>query len=196
VQQPVIARALPIYSNKLSNAALLANLYKNYPEYTENGLLLINIFQQHLFHIRGEDLIRAYSISSAANGTGNNQDSGKTPLGAHYIKEKYGDSAPLGSQFKARKLTGYIPKILTSPQELSCGDNITSRILWLSGLEAGFNLGDGVDSYSRYIYIHGTDEEGRLGTPVSHGCIRMANQDIINLYDEIGLSTLVYIYQQ
>ena len=187
---------MPIYSQKLSNKKLLLKLSVRYPLYTKNSLLLVNIFQQRLFYLRNQHLINAYIISSAANGTGNQQNSGKTPLGAHFIREKYGDKAPLGGQFIARELTGYTPSILTNAGEKSTGDNITSRILWLSGLESGYNQGEGVDSYHRYIYIHGTDEEGRLGTPASHGCIRMANQDIIDLYSDVDDSTLVYIYEQ
>ena len=72
-------------------------------------------------------------------------------------------------------------------------DDVTSRILWLDGQEQGYNKGGNVDSYTRYIYIHGTSEEGRLGTPSSHGCIRMKNKDIIELYDKIKLGTLVLI---
>jgi len=117
-------------------------------------------------------------------------------LGAHFIREKFGDNAPLGTQFKGRQSTGYIPPILSSPEQTSDDDYITSRILWLSGLEAGYNQGGDVDSYKRYIYIHGTDEEGRLGTPASHGCIRMANQDIIDLYAEVSTDTLVYIIKK
>ena len=184
------------YSTQLSNAGLVSTLTLQHPEQTNNGMLLINIHQQRLYQIRNKKLLQSYAISSAANGTGNQDGSGKTPLGTHYIREKFGDGAPLGSQFKARKLTGHQPKILTTPGERSASDNITSRILWLSGLEPGNNQGDGVDSYQRYIYIHGTDEESRLGTPASHGCIRMANQDIINLYSAVDTSTLVYIYQQ
>jgi len=187
---------LPDYSSEISNAQLLLQLTQQYPEYTKHNLLLVNILQQGLFQIRNQKLIKEYLISSATNGTGNDQDSGKTPIGAHFVRDKYGDNAPLGSQFKARKLSGHIPKILKGPAELSDTDNITSRILWLSGLEPGYNQGDGVDSYDRYIYIHGTDEEGRLGTPASHGCIRMANQDIIELYSDVDTSTLVYIYEK
>ena len=187
---------LPTYSNKISNKELLLQLYQQYPQHAKNGLLLINIFRQQLFYIRDQHLIEKYRISSAENGIGSKEGSSKTPLGAHFIHEKFGDGALLGSQFKARQLTGYIPKILTGKQEKSKEDNITSRILWLSGLESGYNRGAGVDSYHRYIYIHGTDEEGRLGTPASHGCIRMANQDIIDLYSEVDISTLVYIYKQ
>jgi len=187
---------LPIYSSEISNDQLLLQLTQQYPEFTKSNLLLINILQQSLFQICNRKLIKKYIISSATNGTGNSQDSGKTPLGSHFIREKIGDGAPFGGQFKGRQLTGYIPKILTSSEARSNTDNITSRILWLSGLESGYNQGDGTDSFNRYIYIHGTDEEGRLGTPASHGCIRMANQDIIDLYSEVGISTLVYIYEK
>ena len=72
-------------------------------------------------------------------------------------------------------------------------DDITSRILWLEGIEQGKNKGVGMDSYLRYIYIHGTSEEGRLGTPASHGCIRMKNKDVIDLYNKVEVGTLVLI---
>lgn len=186
----------PAYSKQLQNNELLIQLSKKYPKHTQNSMLLINVSQQRLYQIHKQHLVKAHIISSGESGTGNLDHSGKTPLGAHFIKEKIGEGAAIGSQFKARQLTGYIPKILTTPSELSDQDNITSRILWLAGLEPGHNHGDGIDSYSRYIYIHGTDEEGRLGTPVSHGCIRMANQAVIDLFDRVDVSTLVYIYEQ
>ena len=183
------------YSNALSNLELLHTLNQQYPEYTQQNILLVNIDQQRLYQILNNELTKAFIISSASKGTGNNDGSGKTPLGAHFIRERIGDYAPLGSQFKGRQLTGRITPIIKTPEK-SDSDNITSRILWLSGLERGRNNGEGVDSYDRYIYIHGTDEEGLLGTPASHGCIRMANQDIIDLYTAVDLSTLVYIYEQ
>ena len=72
-------------------------------------------------------------------------------------------------------------------------DDVTSRVLWLEGLEYGINKGVGIDSFKRYIYIHGTSEEGRLGTPASHGCIRMKNKEVIELYKIIEVGTLVLI---
>lgn len=188
--------ASPTYSTQFTNEALLSQLSQQYPENTKYGLLLVNISQQRLYQIQNQHLVKAHIISSATNGTGNDQNSGKTPLGAHSIREKFGEGASIGSQFKARQLTGYTPTILTNPYEQSASDNITSRILWLAGLEPGYNQGEGVDSYTRYIYIHGTDEEGLLGTLASHGCIRMANQAVIDLYAMVDASTLVYIYEQ
>ncbi len=111
----------------------------------------------------------------------------------HIVKKKYGANAKIGTIFKARANTGRIAKILTEVGKRSNADNVTTRILWLSGLEKGKNKGGNVDSYRRYIYIHGTDEEGRLGAPASHGCIRMNNQDVINFYQNIPVGTLVVI---
>ena len=86
------------------------------------------------------------------------------------------------------KLQLFIPTIQKSKT-----DDITSRILWLDGLEKGLNKGEGIDSFKRYIYIHGTSEEGRLGSPASHGCIRMKNKEVIGLYEKIKIGTLVLI---
>lgn len=189
-------KTLSVLSKQLTNNELLLALSQKHPNHSHNNLLLINIRHQRLYQIKNQTLLKEYLISSAANGVGNKENSGQTPLGAHTICEKIGDNVPLGTQFKARQSTGFTPPILTSPNQSSDGDYITSRILRLCGLETGYNQGDGVDSYHRYIYIHGTDEEGRLGMPVSHGCIRMANQDIIDLYTEVETETLVYILEQ
>ncbi|RVU84554.1 L,D-transpeptidase [Leucothrix sargassi] len=184
----------PRLSNQLDNQELLAKLLSDYPEYTQNLILIANIHQQRLYAIDTKSAsIREYIISSAANGTGSQNGSGKTPLGAHFIREKFGDNAAIGMTFKGRVATGDTAKILTKPDEQSSTDNITTRILWLSGLEEGNNKGGDLDSYSRYIYIHGTDEEGRLGTPASHGCLRMRNNDVVELYELTPLNTLVYI---
>ena len=91
-----------------------------------------------------------------------------------------------------RVFYGQIATILKDTSR-SKTDDVTSRIMWLDGQEEGYNKGGEVDSYKRYIYIHGTSEEGRLGIPSSHGCIRMRNKDIIELYDKIKLGTLVLI---
>ncbi len=111
----------------------------------------------------------------------------------HIITQKYGTNAKVGTIFRARANTGKIARILTETGRRSKEDNVTTRVLWLSGLEKGFNKGGNVDSHRRYIYIHGTDEEGRLGTPASHGCIRMDNQAVIHLYQQVPLGTLVMI---
>ena len=139
--------------------------------------------------------VGGWVISTAANGTGSEKGSDKTPLGLHKISEKIGDGAPLGAIFKARQNTGKQVEILTAPGADSKDDYVTSRIMWLEGLEPGVNKGGDVDSKERYIYIHGTGEEGKLGTPASHGCIRMKNADVINLFNRVDENTLVYITQ-
>ncbi len=132
---------------------------------------------------------RSYPVSTAANGLGNRVDSLKTPIGLHRIKQKVGRGEPLGMVFEARKATGRISKKNDNRED----DEITSRILWLDGLEPGFNNGGANDSYSRYIYIHGTSDEKRIGEPVSHGCIRMKNRDVIELFDEVLVNDIVLI---
>lgn len=132
--------------------------------------------------IGGEE--RCFAVSTALNGAGEQQDSGCTPRGRHRVAEKIGDGAPIGSVFVGRKPTGEIydeELAARSPER----DWILSRILWLDGCEPGRNQGGEVDSKSRYIYIHGTNECEQLGTPVSHGCIRMANEDVLTLFDAI-----------
>jgi lipoprotein-anchoring transpeptidase ErfK/SrfK len=118
--------------------------------------------------------------------------SNKTPIGIHRIKSKIGDNVPINSRFIGRKLTGEIIEVIsdTSKGDL---DIISTRIMWLSGEEYGINKGNGIDSYERYIYIHGTNEEGRIGIPSSHGCVRMKNKDVIDLYRKVEVGTLVLI---
>lgn len=161
-------------------------------------ILIVSIASQQLYLIKNKKISTSYIISSAEAGIGNKSGSNKTPLGIHQISEKFGENEALASIFKARKNTHTIAKILNTLDEKSDTDNITSRILWLDGLEEGINKGndqhgDNVDSHSRYIYIHGTDEEGHLGQAASHGCIRMANQDVIELFNKVEIDNLVVI---
>jgi hypothetical protein len=132
---------------------------------------------------------KTYSISTAAKGLGNRVDSNKTPIGIHRIKQKIGGGEPQGTVFKARVAIGRVSNKTDNRTE----DEITSRILWLDGLEHGFNKGSVHDTYERYIYIHGTSDEQRIGQPVSHGCIRMKNQDVIALFDEVLVNDIVII---
>ncbi len=140
------------------------------------------------------ELRRTFVISGAEKGAGNRSGTNQTPLGVHVVCEKYGDDLPEGAVLSSRKFTGEIATIY-SGSESDGQDLITSRLLRLRGLEPGINQGEGIDSYERYIYIHGTSEEGRLGTPASHGCIRMYNSEIISLYPDIPLGTHVIIQQ-
>lgn len=129
-----------------------------------------------------------YPISTSRFGIGNKENSFKTPLGVHRIAEKYGDGAPAGRIFKDRLDTGANWKPGLPPD-----DYVLTRILRLEGLEPGINKGSGIDSYERYIYIHGTSQEDKVGTPISHGCVVMKNSDVIELYDRMEEGTIVLI---
>lgn len=172
---------------------MLQALQKDFPQYSTQQVVLVDPVIQRLLLIEHERVAGSWLISTAEAGLGNRKDSYQTPAGVHRIKQCYGDGAAPGMIFKARQNTGHVANILTEPGARSDADNITTRILWLDGLQPGVNKGGDVDSFGRYIYIHGTDEEGRLGQPASHGCIRMGNLDIIELYERVGIDTLVVI---
>jgi len=174
---------------------LLNDLRQRFPKHPIDPLIIISASEQKLYLIEHNAVSQAYSISTAEAGLGSRSGSNKTPLGVHRIAEKFGDKAAPGTIFKARRNTGRIAKILTQPGARSKADNVTTRILWLSGLEDGINKGGKVDSHKRYIYIHGTDEEGRLGKPASHGCIRMTNKGVIDVFNKVPVGTLVNIIE-
>jgi len=152
----------------------------------------IDISQQRLYLKQNDNLIKSYPISSSKYGEGSTENSNMTPLGLHVIKEKIGTNVPINTLFISRINTKRTVNIENSRNKTK-DDHITSRILWLDGLEEGKNKGKGVDSYSRYIYIHGTHEEGLIGEKASHGCIRMLNNDVIDLYNYVNIGTEVYI---
>ena len=139
-----------------------------------------------------DKILVSYPISTAKNGLGCAENSYKTPTGLHQVIQKIGEGSAINQIFQARKPIERIAII--QKESISSGqDLITSRILRLSGLESGINYGNHVDSFDRYIYIHGTNEEGLIGKSVSHGCIRMKNKNIISHYEQITPRTLVYI---
>jgi hypothetical protein len=135
--------------------------------------------------------IKKLPCSTSRFGVGQTEGSNHTPLGLHRIAEKIGAGKPAGTVFKSRQIIGH-----TSQPELADA-KITTRILWLEGLEPGLNKGfDGgvnVDSHARYIYIHGTADQKSIGRPASHGCIHLADADLIPLFDLLPGGTLVWI---
>ena len=157
-----------------------------------DNLLFVSIENQKMYRIQSKDIIETYDISTSKYGIGNQMGSNKTPTGLHKINSKYGHKTPVNGRMIGRVFYGQIAKIF-SDTTTSKTDDITSRILWLEGLENGINKGDNIDSYKRYIYIHGTSEEGRIGIPSSHGCIRMKNKDVIDLFNEVAIGTFVLI---
>lgn len=138
----------------------------------------------------GEQL--RYPVSTAANGTGCVEGSYCTPTGRHRVRLKVGEGCPTGAVFRSRRPTGEVfsPALAASfPRR----DWILSRILWLDGLEPGTNKGGRLDTLRRFIYIHGTADEHLVGQPASHGCIRMRNDDIVQLFTLVMPGSLVHI---
>lgn len=156
-----------------------------------NTCIYINSQKQTLSFFVDQTLCKHYVISTAKNGLGNQLNSFKTPTGFHQIEQKIGADQPLNMIFKGRKASGEIAQVNVEPY--SSMDTITSRILWLSGLQKDINLAGCVDTQSRYIYIHGTADETNLGQAVSHGCIRMSNKDVVELFDLVDEHATVYI---
>lgn len=147
--------------------------------------------QLDLLDERGQ-LIWQYRISSAKNGTGQENGSFCTPLGKHIIRAKIGAGQSINSVFIKRRPTGelYSPEFAA---QFPKRDWILTRILWLSGCEPGFNRLGTVDTMRRYIYIHGTPDSVEMGKPGSIGCIRMRNSDLLELFDRISVGTQVEI---
>ena len=154
--------------------------------------IIIDISEQRLYLIKNSSIIESFPISTSKFGEGSIENSFKTPLGNHKIKDMIGDNADINTIFVSRINTKRKASIISEDID-SDDDHVTSRILWLDGQEEGLNKGKGVDSYNRYIYIHGTHEEGLIGQKASHGCIRMFNNDVIYLYDIVKEGTNVYI---
>lgn len=147
---------------------------------------------QQMFLYKADELLKTYVISTARNGLGEEKNSFKTPRGLHMIRAKIGAEAPMNAIFKERRFTGeiYTPEMNV---QFPTRDWIVTRILWLSGLELGKNRLGNVDTMQRFVYIHGSPDERPTGNPSSRGCIRMRNQDIIELFDIVPYGTKVLI---
>ena len=137
-------------------------------------------------------LLHEYPVSTSKNGTGSQNGSEKTPLGLHRIADKLGGAMPVNEVFIGRIPQGSLEECIEREVDLP-DDVIMSRIMWLEGMEPGRNKGGYVDTYQRYIYIHGTNHEDQIGTPTSIGCIRMRNQDVVDLFRlvEVGSEVLI-----
>tara|TARA_B100001939_G_C16922879_1_gene610200 strand:+ start:1061 stop:1651 length:591 start_codon:yes stop_codon:yes gene_type:complete len=184
---------VPISLTWAQNPVKTANTYtQNKKNTIYKELLYVSVKEQKMYHIINNEIIKTYIISTAEKGTGNRKNSNQTPLGLHSVKEKHGDNTPLNGRMIGRIFYGQIATIYNDSSR-SKTDDVTTRILWLSGEEEGINKRGNVDSYQRYIYIHGTSEEGRLGKPASHGCIRMSNKDVLNLYNKVAVGIKVLI---
>ena len=153
----------------------------------------VSIAEQRLVLLDDEGRpVRSYMVSTAAKGAGEQMGSYQTPRGRHRIRARIGDGLPLGAVLRGRRPTGEI----CSPELMAAQpgkDWILTRILWLCGEETGINRGAQVDTMRRYVYIHGTPDETVLGVPGSHGCIRMRNNELVELFDRVPVGTPVLI---
>lgn len=133
-----------------------------------------------------------YPVSTGAAGPGERDGSGCTPRGWHRIRIRIGAGCPLNTVFVGRRPTGEIYSAALAA-DAPGRDWILTRILWLTGLESGCNRGGAVDTLRRYIYIHGTPDSEPMGVPASHGCIRMRNADLVELFDQVEMGMPVLI---
>ena len=157
-------------------------------------LIRISLAEQALELLRAGELLRRYAVSTARNGAGEAMGSGCTPRGWHEIRAKIGSGCAPGSVFVGRRATGEIYSdalAKTFPDR----DWILTRILWLRGLERGRNRRGQVDSMRRYIYVHGCPEREPMGVPASHGCIRMRNAEVMDLFERVCAGTRVWIQE-
>jgi UDP-N-acetylmuramate--alanine ligase len=181
----------PLDPNAAARAAELARAglkRPGAPSEPPPRLLVVDAERQTGLWFEDGRALAQWPVSTAALGIGGKNDSYQTPPGWHRIDRKIGENAPSGTRFVAREPNGEI----WSGEE-SDDDLILTRVLTLNGLEEGVNAGPGCDSFERYIYIHGTNQETLLGRPASHGCVRMANPDVCALFERIGEGDYVFI---
>lgn len=154
----------------------------------------VSIYEQRLSIVHSGKAIRSFPVSTAKNGIGEKRGSECTPTGWHKVRAKIGSGFPLNTVFVGRRPTGEIYDEALGKQYPG-RDWILTRILWLGGLEPGLNRYGDVDTCWRYIYIHGTPDENAIGTPVSHGCIRMKNADMLDLFECVEVGVKVFIHE-
>lgn len=157
--------------------------------------IIISISKQQLTLLDDQNnIVKQYAISSAKNGTGQENGSFCTPLGKHVIRAKIGAGQPTNTVFIRRRPTGeiYTPEL---GRQYPNRDWILTRILWLSGCEPGYNRLGTVDTMRRYIYIHGSPDSVDMGKPGSIGCIRISNHNLLELFDLVSVGTTVNIVQ-
>tara|TARA_B110000305_G_C19321412_1_gene579144 strand:+ start:305 stop:787 length:483 start_codon:yes stop_codon:yes gene_type:complete len=157
-----------------------------------NSKINISVSSQKLSLFQEGELVSSYKVSTALKGVGQEKNTNKTPLGNHIIRAMIGRNLPIYAVIKARRFTNEIWKKELDDPSITV-DWILSRVIWLSGKDLGRNRLGNVDTMQRYIYIHGTNEEHLLGTPSSHGCIRMSNEDVIELFDLVSVGDIVEI---
>lgn len=188
----LLAAALSGPLNDDNDLAEFLNEYLSikYKKHDLKEVLYVAISRQKLYHVQNGIVLNEFDVSTSKKGIGTTANSFRTPTGLHQIREKIGDGVPEGGIFKHRDFSG---EVFTPRDAVERDDLITSRILWLEGMEGGHNRGTGRDSFERCIYIHGTHQEALIGKPASHGCIRMRNADVVQLFDAVSEGAYVVI---
>lgn len=156
------------------------------------AFLEISLTLQRLRLFDQEVVVASYPVSTACNGAGERQGSGCTPRGWHIVRARIGSGCPCGTVFVGRRSTGEIYSAALARAHPG-RDWILTRILWLGGAEPGRNRYGEVDTLRRYIYIHGTPDSEPMGQPMSHGCIRMRNDDLIDMFERVSVGMRVLI---
>lgn len=154
--------------------------------------LHISIADQRLYGFADGQLVVRLSVSTALNGAGERSGSNCTPRGRHQVRAKIGEGLPEGAVLRGRRWTGEVWSEALDAQ-FPGRDWILTRILWLSGCEPGFNRLGQVDTFRRYIYLHGTPDNQPMGVPLSHGCVRLRNADLLNLFPRVPSHCAVMI---
>ncbi|MBL4593210.1 MAG: L,D-transpeptidase, partial [Flavobacteriales bacterium] len=171
IELPEVIKITKVEPSNETIANFLSEYLKlKYKNRSFEKYMYVSVKHQRLYLIKNDSTIRKYPISTSKNGIGSKQNTYKTPPGLHTIKRKIGADVPYGGIMISRVYDGKIATIYTEKKNAK-HDYVTSRIMWLQGEEPGINRGRNIDSYNRYIYIHGTPEEGLIGQPASHGCI-------------------------
>lgn len=154
--------------------------------------LRVDIANQSINWVERGEVLRTWPVSTAKNGVGEQRGSEQTPRGWHVVRARIGQGQPIDAVFRGRRPTGevYGPAL---ESEYPGRDWILTRILWLGGLEAGFNRYGLVDTAWRYIYIHGSPDHGVTGKPLSHGCIRMKSPDMLDLFERVSAGMRIYV---
>lgn len=163
-----------------------------YPTKKFTDFIYVGVKRQELYLFRGGNLLKVYNVSTSSYGAGSVANSEMTPVGLHRINGKYGANVPENGILRHKKFTGEIATIEHRPIPIN-RDIITTRVITIEGLERGVNKGGKLDSYDRRIYIHGTAEEGLIGKPASHGCVRLKNKDVMELFDLLSNDMYVVI---
>ncbi len=176
-------RRLPFFALILLGLSLVLSSCGSSPSHDRRNKMIVSVRDQRMMLVRDGDVVKTYPVSTSKFGLGSRSGSKRTPLGRMEVAKKIGGGAPSGAVFKSRRRTGEILRPNARGR-----DPIVTRILWLRGLDR-WNR----NTYGRYIYIHGTPEERKIGRPASYGCIRMKSRDVIDLYRRVGVGADVHI---